>query len=137
MKLSPTVEFNAINYLMDGSEENKPYALNIDKQNVLSAEVGMGLNVSKAYTIDQTQNMKVNFGLMAYHEFMDPYELKLSMKGMDGSWRIRDERRKDNHITVNGGFEYKVAPFAIYGNVFSYIDSEYNTKADFGFKFDF
>ena len=136
-KLYPTMEFNAINYLVDGSEENKPYALDIDRQNITSAEIGVGLNASKSYNFDKNHNMKVNFGLMAYHEFLDPYELKLSMRGMDGSWRIKDERRKDNHITINGGFEYNLVPFAVYGNVFSYIDSEYNTKADLGLKYAF
>ena len=135
--LSPTMEFNAISYFIKGGEEDKPYALNINKQNILSAEVGMGLNLSKAYSFSQNQSMKINAGLMVYHEFLNPYELELSMKGMDGTWRIQDERRKDNHVTISGGFEYYLAPFSIYGNLFSYIDSEFNTKADFGLRYAF
>ncbi|MBR6409440.1 MAG: hypothetical protein IKS23_04295, partial [Alphaproteobacteria bacterium] len=73
----------------------------------------------------------------AYHEFLDPYELRLSMRGMDGNWKVRDEKRRKERLAVKNSFEYNLKPFSIYGNLFSYIDSEYRTKADLGFKYAF
>lgn len=74
---------------------------------------------------------------MAYHEFADPYELELSMRGMEGSWKVRDEKRRDERLMVKNTFEYDFKPISVYANLYSYIDSEYRTKADIGFKYAF
>ena len=135
--LAPQAEFNVMGYHIKGHEEDKVYALNIPSQNVTSVEAGFGLSASKEYKFADKHNLKLNAGVMAYHEFADPYELKLAMRGMDGSWRIRDDRRRDDHIAVRGGFEYALEPFDVYANIYSYIDSEYRTKADLGIRYHF
>ena len=135
--LSPTAEFNAMGYRIKGHEEDKQFALNINKQNIFSVEAGFGFNLGREWKISEKESLKFNNSIMAYHEFADPYELKLSMRGMDGSWKIRDEKRRKERLMIRNSFEYSLEPFSIYGNLFSYIDSEYRTKADIGFKYAF
>ena len=135
--LSPTAEFNAIGYQIKAHEEDKAYALNIEKQNVLSVEAGIGIHLSKEYKFGEKHGLKLGLGAMGYHEFGDPYELKLSMQGMEGSYKLRDEKRRDNRIALRNSFAYDLEPFSIYGNLISYIDSEYRTKALLGFKYAF
>ena len=136
-EIAPTAEFNAIGYQIKGHEEDKAFALNIDKQNVWSVEGGVGFNVKKNIEIGPKHSLKFDTGLMLYHEFARPYELELSMKDMAGSWKIRDEKRRDERIMIKNGFEYKFEDFELYGDWYSYIDSEYRTKADIGFKVHF
>lgn len=136
-KLSPTAEFNAIGYYIKGHEEEKAFALDIKKQNIWSVEGGVGFNLGKEFDLGKGKNFKFDSTVMFYHEFADPYELKLSMHDMDGTFKIRDEKRRDERIMLKNGFEYHFEPFSIYGDIFSYIDSEYKTKADIGLKYRF
>ncbi len=134
---APQAEFNVMGYHIKGHEEDKQYAVNIASQEVVSVEAGLGLNMNKTYQFTDKHNLKINAALMAYHEFDDPYTLKLEMKEMSGNWKIKDDKRRNNHIAVKGGLEYELEPFSIYGHLYSYIDSEYRTKADIGLKFKF
>ncbi len=106
--ISPTAEFNALGYRLKGHEEEKAYALNIKKQNVFSAEAGFGLNVSKEFKPSKNESFKLSSSIMAYHEFLDPYELELSMRGMEGSWKVRDEKRRSERLAIRNSFEYSI-----------------------------
>ncbi|MBR1914966.1 MAG: hypothetical protein IJ830_00795 [Alphaproteobacteria bacterium] len=135
--LSPSLEFNAVGYHIKGHEDNKQFALKINKQNIASVEAGFGLGLSKALKIEKEGDLKFNSQVMLYHEFADPYKLKLSMQDMDGSFVVNDEKLRKEHLTVKTGLEYHLKGFSIYSNLFSYIDSTYHTKADIGFKYAF
>lgn len=136
-KVAPKAEFNAIGYKIKGHEEEKEFALNIDEQNVYSVEGGVGFNLSKERQFSENHYLKFDTGMMVYHEFANPYELRLSMQDMDGSWKIRDEKRRSERLMIKNALEYNFDPFSIYANLYSYIDSEYRTKADIGFKYAF
>ena len=49
----------------------------------------------------------------------------------------RGNRRRKDYFMLKNSFEYNVKELSIYANIFSYIDSEYNTKADIGLKYAF
>lgn len=136
-KVSPTAEFNAIGYHIKGHEEDEEFALNINKQNIWSVEGGVGFSLAKEIEFGKEHSLKIGASVMAYHEFADPYELELSMRGMEGSWKVRDEKRRDERLMVKNTFEYDFKPISVYANLYSYIDSEYRTKADIGFKYAF
>ena len=136
-KVSPSVSFNAIGYHIKGHEEDKAYALNIDKQNIASMEAGIGFGLEKNWKLKKETNLKFALNVMVYHEFLDPYALKLSMRDMAGSYEIRDEKRRREHVVVKNKFEYDMNPVSVYGNLFTHIDSEYSTKAEVGLKYAF
>ena len=136
-KASPSVSFNAIGYHIKGHEEDKAFALDIEKQNITSMEAGVGFGLEKTWRFKKETNLKFGLNVMVYHEFLDPYALKLAMRGMDGNFEVRDEKRRREHIVLKNKFEYDMNPISIYGNLFTYIDSAYNTKADIGFKYAF
>ena len=75
---------------------------------------------------------------MLYHEFANPYELDLSMNGMDGSFRISDERRIADRAVLRTGFDYKFDQnMSVTGGFAAYFDGTQSTKANLNFKYDF
>lgn len=135
--IAPTTELNAIGYRLKGHEDDKKFALNIEKQNVVSLEAGVGLHLNFSRDFSKTSHFKMNNSLMLYHEFANPYEMELSMNGMDGTYRLRDEKRRDERIAVRNSLEYDTGALSFYSNLFSYIDSEYRIKADVGLRYAF
>ena len=76
-------------------------------------------------------------GAAFYHEFLDPYEMKLSMNGMDGNFKISDENRSDNYTVLRSKFSYELDNLSVYGGFLSYIDKQYRSRIDLGLKYAF
>ena len=83
------------------------------------------------------KSLKLILGFSGYHEFADPYKLKLGMNGMDGAFTIRDKNCSNNRAVARFGFDYKKAVFSIYGMFSSYIDKRYHSSGKTGFKWNF
>lgn len=135
--VSPSVELNFMDYRISGHETAKDYALNIKSQDNYSIEAGFGLYANKETKFSKNSSLNFNSGVALYHEFADPYKMKLGMQGMDGTFTIRDENRSDNRAVVRSGFEFNYDNISVAGNVMSYIDREYQTNATLDFKFGF
>ena len=135
--VSPAVELNFMDYRISGHETAKEYALNIKSQDNYSIEAGVGLYVNKGTELSKSSSLSFNSGVALYHEFADPYKMKLGMQGMDGTFTLRDENRSDNRAVVRTGFEFNYDNISVAGNVMSYIDREYQTNATLDFKFGF
>ena len=135
--IAPRAEFNTIGYRLKGHEEDKRFALKLEKQNVLSVEGGVGVQFGYDKEFSKENRLKINNSLMMYHEFADPYELELSLQGMSGTYRLRDEKRRDERIAIQNGLEFEKGNLSFYANIFSYIDSEYKLKTNAGFKYGF
>ena len=136
-KIAPSAEFNVINYHISGYETDKAYSLKIKSQNNYSVEAGVGLYASKEAELNKNTSIRFNGGVALYHEFADPYKMRLGMKGMSGSFTLRDENRSDNRAVVQSEIEFKHNNLSIVGNVASYIDRKYETDATLDFRFDF
>ena len=134
-KLEPSAEFNILGYQQKGSEGNKEFALNIQNQNTYSVEGGIGLYATREEELDKDSTLKLTAGVVAYHEFADPYKLRVGMNGMDGAFTLRDENRSDNRGVIRAGFDYR--DLSLYGSLISYIDREWRTNAKTGVKWKF
>ena len=135
--LEPAAEFNILGYTQRGHEDKKDYALNIKSQNTYSVETGVGLYMTKAKELTKTSQIKLTAGVAAYHEFADPYKLRVGMEGMDGSFTLRDEKRSDNRGVIRAGFDYDWDDYSLYGSFMSYIDKEVRSTLKTGFKWKF
>ena len=77
-------------------------------------------------------------GVAAYHEFADPYTTELEMQDMNGSFKVRDARRKDNRAVVRAGFDYNFGnDFSLIGAIASFVDGTTHTNANLDFKYHF
>ncbi|MEE6208046.1 MAG: autotransporter domain-containing protein, partial [Alphaproteobacteria bacterium] len=135
-KVAPTAELNMLSYHIKGREEHSDYALNIKSQTLYSVESGLGMAANKDIKLGKEAKLSFNTGIGLYHEFGDPYGLKLGVEGMDGSFRLQNEHGRDRAV-IRSGFDYNWQDLNIYGKISSYIDHEYSTAADIGLKWKF
>ena len=135
-KVAPTAELNMLSYHIKGHEEHSDYALNIKSQTMYSVESGLGVTAGKDIKLGKEAQLSFNSGIGLYHEFGDPYRLKLGVEGMDGSFRLQNDHGR-NRAVIRSGFDYNWQDLNIYGKITSYIDREYNTAADVGLKWNF
>ncbi len=136
-RFEPTAEFNMLGYEQKGHEEAKEYSLYIPTQRTYSVESGVGLYATHETNIKENGKVKFMAGASAYHEFVDPYKMDVGMRGMNGAFTLRDEKRTDNRAVARAGFNYDTNGYGISASVISYIDRETRAKANLGFKWKF
>ena len=138
IKLTPSAEFNMIGYNIKGNEDEREYSLRIKSQNHYSVEAGFGLMAEKEFKPIKNHKFSINGGLSVYHEFADPYELKVGMTGMNGTYTLRDEKRSDNRAVARFGFGYEFGEdIDVTANLITNIDREYRTDAGIDMKYHF
>ena len=136
-EIAPTLELNAIAYNQKGNEDNKEYALTIPSDNRVSVEGGIGLHLKRIYQINKTAKLNLMAGLMGYYEFADPYNIKLGMQGMHGTFDLYEDNSKRYRGVGSLGFDYEEDDFTIYGQIRHYMESEVHTDIRTGLKFNF
>ena len=137
VEIAPTVELNAIAYNQKGNEDNKEYALTIPSDNRISVEGGIGLHLKRIYQINKTAKLNLVAGMMGYYEFADPYDIKLGMQGMHGTFNLYEDNPKRYRGVGSLGFNYEEDDFTFYGQIRHYIENEVHTDVRTGLKFNF
>ncbi len=129
--LAPTVEFNALFYNQKGNETKKAYSLTMPSDNTLSVEAGAGFHLET-----KIKGFSLTAGAMLYHELADPYNMKVGMNGMDGSFDLFDEQKKYRGV-ADLGFGYDVGPFNVYGNLRHFVETQNRTQMKAGLNIHF
>ncbi len=135
--IAPSFETNVTAYQATLSEENKPYNLSIQNDKTYSATLGLGAYIEKQSLYSKKHKLNFMAGAVLYHEFANPYKLNVKMKGMNGSFTLRDENRQDDYIVLRSKFSYDIENVSLYGNFLSYIDNDNRSQIDVGFKYSF
>ncbi len=130
-EIAPTVQFNAIAYNQKGSEEAKAYSLTMPSDNNLSVEAGLGLNARH-----KLGNLNLTAGLMLYREFADPYNIKMGMNGMDGTFNLYDDV-SEYRGTALFGFDYGIGDLDLYGSLQHFVEQDSHTNFKAGLKWTF
>ena len=68
---------------------------------------------------------------------MSPYETKVTVNGMSGSFAVKDENRGANRAALRSGFEYTRGGAKLSGSLMSYFDRSLNSKASLNLKYGF
>ncbi len=136
--LAPSAELNLVNYRTEGAEaDNLPYALRIKEQNNYSLEAGLGLHAGKQVNFDEQSALSFNLSATVYHEFGNPYETKVMVNDMSGSFAVKDENRGANRAALRSGFEFTRGSAKLSGSLMSYLDRSLNSKALIDLKYAF
>lgn len=106
LSIEPTTEFNAVVYNQSGKEDKKEFSLTIPNSTFLSLESGIGLHLSKNIQTNKDESISFKAGVMAYHEFANPYNVKLGMNGMQGTFDLYDDISRDRS-EISFGLTYK------------------------------
>lgn len=131
LEVSPTLEFNAIAYNQKGSEDAKAFALTMPSDNNLSVEAGIGLRVRQTLG-----NLSLTSSIMGYREFADPYNVKLGMYGLNGTFNLYDDVQ-EYRGKASFGFNYKKGTLDMYGLINHYMQRDGYTTLKTGIKLNF
>ena len=131
LTVAPTVEFNALFYNQKGNETKKAYSLTMPSDNKTSVEAGVGFHADTRF-----KDVSFTAGIMFYREFADPYNMKLGMNGMDGSFDLFDEQKKYRGA-ADFGFGYHVGSFNLYGSLRHFIETQNRTQMKAGLTIQF
>ncbi len=136
--LAPSAELNMVNYRTEGAEaDNLPYALRVKEQNNYSLEAGLGLHAGKQVNFDEQSALSFNLSAAVYHEFGNPYEIKVTVNGMSGNFAVKDENRGANRAVLRSNFEFTRGGAKLSGALMSYFDRSLNSKASLNLKYGF
>lgn len=136
-ELSPAVELNLSAYQTKIKEDAKTYSLSSKRELTYSAETGFGAYFAMQKDLSKTSRFSFNAGALLYHEFANPYDLTLCMNNTSGYFKLTDENRRDDYLVLRSKFSYDFGAYSFYGSFLSYVDSQYRTRADLGFKYTF
>ena len=136
-EVSPTMELNAVAYNQRGNEEDKAFSLTIPSDNRMSVEGGMGLHVARTYTWGRQARLNLTAGIMGYREFATPYNIKMGMSGMDGTFDLYDDRVSAYRGVANLGLDFTAGEWQVFGTLRHYMERETHTDMTAGLKYRF
>ena len=119
---APDLAFNTIVYEQSGHEEAKEFALIIPDDRTVSVETGLGLYTKYEKTLQDGSRFKLNSGLMVYREFGDTYDIKLGIRGMDGTFSLYNNNY-EYRGAASFGFDYIAGRLHMYGNAQYFMDN--------------
>ena len=133
---APDLAFNTIVYTQDGQEDGNEYALIIPHDNTVSVETGLGLYGKYETTLSDGSRLNFTTGIMEYREFGDTYNIKLGMRGMDGTFDLYNNDYKYRGA-LNVGLDYTTGRLHLYGNTQYFMDNAnyMNFKGGVSYKF--
>lgn len=132
----PLIEFNVLGLYQDGMKENNK--LEIDSNNNISVEVGVGLYAKKAFAITEDQEIRLRAGGSVYHELGDPYaSMNARMSGMDGSYNLNSYKVQRNRAVLSARAEYQYKQINLYTQFNKFIEDNggYDVNAGLDWKF--
>ena len=134
--IAPDVAFNTIVYDQTGHENEQEFSLVIPDDKTVSVETGFGFYTKYEKAFNDGSRLKLNSGLMAYREFGDTYDIKLGIRGMDGTFNLYNNDYKYRGA-ASIGFDYMMGNLHLYGNAQYFMDNAnyMNFKSGVSYRF--
>lgn len=134
--LAPDLAFNAIVYEQNGHEDGQEFSLIIPNDRTVSVETGLGLYSKYEKTFQNSGRLQFTSGIMGYREFGDTYDIKLGIRGMDGTFSLYNNDYKYRGA-LNVGIDYAIGNLHMYGNSQYFMDNAnyMNFKGGISYRF--
>lgn len=134
--IAPDLGFNAIMYRQSGHESDQAFSLIIPADEIYSVEAGFGLFTKYERKLDNG-SLRFNSGVMLYRELADTYNMKLGIRGLDGTFNLYDDAEHNYSGAATFGFDYKSGRFGLYSNAQYFVDSDHyiNLKGGISYRF--
>lgn len=134
--IAPDLAFNTIVYEQFGHEDEQEFSLVIPDDRTVSVETGLGFYTKYEKAFNDGSKLKLNSGLMAYREFGDTYDIKLGIRGMDGTFSLYNNDYK-YRAAASLGFDYMAGRLHMYGNTQYFMDNAnyMNFKGGISYRF--
>lgn len=136
-EIAPVLDANFAVYQTKLKENENVYSLSASRSEAYSVETGFGAYLSTEQALSKTKKLQFSAGALLYHEFADPNELTLSMNGMEGHFKITDDKRSKDYVVLRSKISFDFGQASVYGGFLSYVDKECRARADIGLKYAF
>ncbi len=134
--IAPDLALNTIIYDQNGHENEQEFSLVIPDDRTVSIETGLGFYTKYEKNMSNGGKFTLNSGLMLYREFGDTYDIKLGIRGMDGTFNLYNTDYKYRGA-ASLGFDYATGRFHLYGNAQYFMDNDnyMNFKGGVSYRF--
>lgn len=134
--VAPDLAFNTIVYTQSGHEDAQAFGLIIPDDRTVSVETGLGFYTKYEKNLTDGGRLKLNSGLMAYREFGNAYDIKLGIRGLDGTFSLYNNDY-EYRGAASMGFDYVSGRLHLYGDAQYFMDNNryMNFKGGFAFRF--
>ncbi|MBD5400440.1 hypothetical protein HDR61_01670 [bacterium] len=135
--IAPDLGLNAIMYRQSGHESDQAFSLIIPADEIYSVEAGFGLFTKYEQQLSSGGSLQFNSGIMLYRELADTYNMKLGIRGLDGTFNLYDDAEHDYSGAATIGFDYKTGRFDVYGNAQYFMDGDHYMNLKSGIRYWF
>ena len=134
--VAPTVELNALMIQEKGDETHTPYALVIPNNRQVSLEGGAGFNLSHSFVPRRGTKLTLTARIMGYYEFLDPYQMRVGIQGMSGTFDLMEDHQNWRTETAFKA-AYEIGDTSIWGQIRHFTDTDTRTDIKAGIKWGF
>ena len=135
ISIQPTAELNVNALYQRGINDGQ---LDIQHNNNVSVESGLGLYAEKKFELDENNIIRLRAGGTWYHEYNDNYQnVKVGINGMDGTFALGKLSTDQDRALLSINGEYKNGNFSLYGESALDVGSEENWIFNLGIKYAF
>ena len=134
--LAPTMELNILMMHQKGDETHTPYALVIPDNRQVSLEGGLGFNLAHSFIPHRGTKLNLTARIMGYYEFLDPYQMRVGIQGMSGTFDLMEEHQNWRTETAFK-VDYEIGDTSIWGQIRHFTDTDTRTDVKAGIKWGF
>ena len=134
--LAPTMELNILMMHQKGDETHTPYALVIPDNRQVSLEGGLGFNLAHSFIPHRGTKVNLTARIMGYYEFLDPYQMRVGIQGMSGTFDLMEEHQNWRTETAFK-VDYEIGDTSIWGQIRHFTDTDTRTDVKAGIKWGF
>lgn len=134
--LAPIMELNILMMHQKGDETHTPYALVIPDNRQVSLEGGLGFNLAHSFIPHRGTKVNLTARIMGYYEFLDPYQMRVGIQGMSGTFDLMEEHQNWRTETAFK-VDYEIGDTSIWGQIRHFTDTDTRTDVKAGIKWGF
>ena len=120
------------------SEAEEDGGLNLQSNDSLSLEAGVGLKLRKRIQLAKERSLMLAIGAKYYHELLDPYkDLRVGMDGSPVDFGIRAYDEDKNRLQTTAEAVYKDGDFAVAAEISHNAEKESSVEGGVGVRYNF
>lgn len=138
LMIEPAAEFNVLGWHTKGHTENESAIRAVFKSdNLTSVEAGLGIYVRKEMSVGRSSKLRFRAGGAYYYEMAEPYQQKMGIEEMSGSYELENWTLGRNRGLVSGEIGYDYKNIGLYAKFTQFIENDTRFNMNAGIRLAF
>lgn len=138
LMIEPAAEFNVLGWHTKGHTENESAIRAVFKSdNLTSVEAGLGIYVRKEMSVGRSSKLRFRAGGAYYYEMAEPYQQKMGIEDMSGSYELENWTLGRNRGLVSGEIGYDYKNIGLYAKFTQFIENDTRFNMNAGIRLAF